>query len=146
MCIRLREIVKKVNTKDSSVTSLLQLVHRDTVPRELDCYSWYYCLKCQGTEYNPFARDGTSGHIAKGIYLIPMLQLAHQVTLPMESVTYPCYSWHIRPYFQWSQSHTPATAGTTGHITNALYQIPLLQLIKQTEVPRNSASLHFNSW
>jgi hypothetical protein len=96
------------NTKDSSVTSLLQLVYKDTVPRQLVCYSWYYCLKYQGIEYNPLARDGTSGHITNGIYLIPLLQLAHQASLPMQSVTYPCYSWQNRPHYKLAQTYTPA--------------------------------------
>ena len=159
-----------LNTKDSSVTSMLQLVDHDTAPRQLVCYSWYYCLKYQGTEYNPSARvgtlghiingiylypcyswhirpyfqrtllytpaiAGTSGHIINGIYLIPLLQLAHQTILPMDFTVYPCYSWHIRPYYQWTLLYTPATASTTGHITNGLYCIPLLQLAHQAILP-----------
>jgi hypothetical protein len=73
------------NTRNSNVTSLLQLVHQDTESRQLVCYSWYYCLKYQGIEYKPFATAGTSGHNTNGVSHI---QLAHQATLTMESVTY----------------------------------------------------------
>jgi hypothetical protein len=134
------------NTKDSSVISLLQLIHQDTVPKKLACYSWYYCLKYQRNEYNPFARDGTSGHITNGIYLIPLQQLAHQATVPMESVSYLCYSWHNRPHYQWIQSHTPATADTSGHSTNGVSLIPLLQLAHQATLPMDSVSYPCYSW
>jgi len=80
------------NTKDSSVTYVLQLVYHDTAPKQLVCYSWYYSLKYQGNEYNPSARDGTSGQVTNGIYLMPLLQLTHQATLPMEFILYPCYN------------------------------------------------------
>ena len=134
------------NTKGSSVKSLLQLVRQDTVPRQLVCYSWYYCLKYQGTEHNASATADTTGHITNGVSHIPLLQLAHQATLPMASVTYPCYSWHIRPHYQWTLSYTPATAGTSGHITNGLYCIPLLQVAQQATLPMKSVTYPCYSW
>jgi hypothetical protein len=71
---RLLELVQKFRIpKDSSLTSLLQLLHQDTVPRELVCHSWHYCLRYKGIEYNTFARDGTTDWSTKGLCLSPPL-------------------------------------------------------------------------
>jgi len=109
-------------------------------------YSWQIRPHYQwNLPYAP-AKAGKSGHITNGIYLIPLLQLTHQATLPMESVTYPCYTWHNRPHYQWTLSYTPATADKSGHITNGIYLIPLLKLANQATLPMEFILYPCYSW
>jgi 8-oxo-dGTP pyrophosphatase MutT (NUDIX family) len=117
---------------------LLQLAHQAILPMDFTvypCYSWHIMLYYQWTLLYTPATAGTSGHISNGLYCIPLLQLAHQTIFPMDFTVYPCYSWHIRPHYQWTLLYTPATAGTSCYITNGLYCIPLLQLAQQATLP-----------
>jgi hypothetical protein len=67
-------------------------------------------------------------------------------TFTMDFILHPCYSWYIRPHYQWMLSYNPATAGTTDHMTNGLYSTPLLQLVHQATLQMDVIIYPCYSW